>query len=113
MIITDYAIIKLERDDKRQWTIIGQSNDIPGDTRPYEIWPIVAMIKVTYDERGYEQSELVKIPRTRAQGFIDPSEQFAYVQWMFWKRSSDEQVQAMDAIRIQINRQPRVPEGGE
>ena len=78
MLITNYAVIKLVRDAKRQWTILGQTNDIPGECRPGMIYPIVA---VTNDH-----GQVIKTKRTHSYGWIDPREEFGYIKMNFWTR---------------------------
>jgi hypothetical protein len=98
MLITSYAIVKLQRDKTtRQWTILGQCNDIPGGCRPSMIYPIVAML----DEAG----DLVKIQRTHSFGWIDAQEQFGYVKMNFWKRQGlHSEAEAVDSVVVQFVR---------
>jgi hypothetical protein len=97
MLITDYAIIKLQRDDKRQWTIVGQCNDIPGECRPGMIYPIVAMVDP-------EDGNVKKIPRTHGYGWIEPSEHFGYVKMNFWKRQPHSEAEAVDNVVVEFVR---------
>jgi hypothetical protein len=98
MLITHYAIIKLQRDDKRQWTILGQCNDIPGECRPSLIYPIVSMIDP-------EDGNLKKIPRTHGYGWIDPAEQFGYIKMNFYKRGPGaEEAEAVDNVVVEFVR---------
>jgi len=95
MLITHYAVMKLRRDEKRQWTILGQCNDIPGECRPGMIYPIVAMI----NDHGLSE----KIPRTHGMGWIDPKEQFGYIKMNFWKRDSPHsEAEAVDNVVVEF-----------
>lgn len=95
MIISHYAIIKLQRDEKRQWTVLGQCNDIPGECRPALIYPIVAMIDP-------DDGLVKRIPRTHGKGWIDTKEQFAYVKMNFWKRQLQDEVTAIMTLRVEL-----------
>lgn len=98
MLITHYAIIKLQRDKKRQWTILGQTNDIPGECRPHMIYPIVAMVD---PEDGLTK----KIPRTHAHGWIDSDEVFGYVKMNFYKRTGPHsEAEAVDNVVVEFVR---------
>ena len=104
MIPSDFAVVKLERDEKRQWTIIGQAGDVPGGTRPMEIWPIVRRIDRWVDEKGVEQSRVVDVPRTRASGFIDNDERFAYIRMNRFKRDgTGDRVEVRDEHLVELS----------
>jgi len=97
MLITDYAIIKLCRDEtERRWVIMGQVNDLPGGVRPYEIWPIVGI----YDQ---VEDAIRAVPRSRAPGFLSSDERFAYIYMKFLKRAFGETVTAVDDVRVEFN----------
>jgi len=97
MIITDYAVVKLQRDPQtRQWTILGQCNDIPGECRPSRIYPIVAMVNP-------ETGTIDRVPRAHAQGWIDPAERFGYVKMNFWKRAGAEEVTAVMTLTVEVH----------
>jgi hypothetical protein len=96
MLITNYAVIKLYRNDQRQWIILGQCNDLPGGVRPYEVWPIVGI----YD---HDKEEVKEIPRSRAPGYITADEQTAYVYMKFLKRAFEEIVTVVDEVRVELN----------
>lgn len=101
MLITHYAVIKLQRDpDTRQWTILGQCNDIPGECRPAMIYPIVAMVDP-------ETGETVRIPRTHGKGWIDPAEHFGYVRMDFFKRHPHSEAEAVDNVVVEFVRGKR------
>ncbi len=98
MLITHYAIIKLQRDEKRQWTILGQCNDLPGECRPHMIYPIVAMVDP-------KTNVVVKIPRTHSMGWIDPDERFGYIKMNFYKRQGlHDEAEAVDNVVIEFVR---------
>ena len=96
MLITDYAIVKLYRNELRQWIVLGQTNELPGGVRPIEIWPIVGII-------DQETDEIKPLPRTRADGYIDAKEQYAYVYWKFLKRLYAEELTAVDGVTVELN----------
>lgn len=100
MLITHYAVIKLQRDEKRQWTILGQCNDIPGECRPAMIYPIVAMV-------NQDTGQVERIPRTHAHGWIDPKENFGYVKMNFWKRHPHSEAEAVDNVVVEFVRGKR------
>lgn len=76
MLISNYAIVKLERNPStRCWRILGQCNDIPGECHPAHIWPIIEKIV----DDGTPLGKLERIPRTRADGFVSPDGIFGYV----------------------------------
>ena len=100
MLITHYAILKLERDGKRQWTILGQCNDIPGDCRPGLIYPIVAAVNP-------DTHQVERIPRTSGHGWIDPKERFGYFKMNFWKRQPHSEAEAVDNVVVEFIRGSR------
>lgn len=95
MLITHYAIFKLQRDENRQWTIVGQCNDLPGECRPGRIYPIVAM----WDP---ETGVTHRIRRTYASGWIDPEEKYGYVKMNFWTRRISCEVEAVDTVTVTV-----------
>ena len=97
MLIVDYAIIKMKRDDHRQWVILGQCNDLPGGVRAAPIYPIVGMID---DETG----QVKAIPRSHAEGYIDSHEEYAYVYWRFIKRFAESVAIAIDNVVVELKR---------
>ncbi len=101
MLITEYAVLKLVRDRKtRQWTVLGQCNDIPAECRPHRIYPIVAMVD--------PQDGLVKrIPRGDAQGWIDPREEFGYFKINYYERiGPHSECTAVDTVTVELSRAP-------
>jgi hypothetical protein len=97
MLITEYAIVKLKRDDSRQWVILGQCNDLPGGVRVASIYPIVGMI----DE---DTGQVRIIPRSHAEGYIDSREEYAYVYWRFFKRDAESVAIAIDTVVVELKR---------
>jgi len=96
MLIKNYAIVKLYRDEHRRWIILGQCNDLPGGVRPHDIWPIIGVFN--HDEQIVEE-----IPRARAEGFISQDEKFAYIYLKFLQRAIGEIVTVVDDVRVEVN----------
>lgn len=101
MLIRDYSVIVLQRDKFRQWTIIGQANDIPAGTRPARIYPIVAKIDP-------DTSQLVRIPRGECRGWITSDERRAYFRMDYYKRGEKGEMHseatAVDTLCVELRR---------